>query len=438
MAKMLKILGERNRPLQLRRIVSILGATTSLLWFAACAHSGLNAAPGRASAPKPTLILVSLDGFRADYFGQAPTPNLNRLIESGVRAKALIPEFPTQTAPNHFSIVTGEYPEQHGIVANSFYDPVLKRGFKFSDPVLTGESVWWNADPIWITAEKNGIKTAPMFWVGSQAEISGVRPTYWKPFSGQVSSTERVRQLLEWIDLPEPERPRFLTLYLDTLDEVGHRTGPDSPETKTGIETIDASVGELLHGLDSRGIFNQVDIIVVSDHGMMGISDERTIFLEDYIPIDQFRISQAGPFASITPVEGQEQAVYKALSHAHPKMKAYRKNEIPKRLHYRNNPRIAPILLLAEPGWMIFDSREKARKKTLGGSHGWAPTTPELYGIFVAHGPDFKTKVITEAFPNIFVHPLMMDILGLKGAKPSSKLARELIHQLRSDKLGSR
>ena len=129
----------------------------------------------------PTVILISLDGFRWDYRNKADTPNLDILLENGVNSESFIPVFPSKTFPNHLSIVTGSYPENHGILSNDMYDPEWDADYYIGEnsaPVQEGR--WYDADPIWVTAEKQGKITGTYFWPGSEAEINGKRPTYRK------------------------------------------------------------------------------------------------------------------------------------------------------------------------------------------------------------------------------------------------------------------
>ena len=207
------------------------------------------------------LILISLDGFRYDYLEKANTPNLDYLVNNGVKAKGLIPVFPSKTFPNHFTTVTGLYTENHGIIANNMYDPEFDASFSMGNQEAVQDGRWWGGEPIWITAEKQGKTSATYFWPGSEAEYEGMRATYWKKYDDRVSNTDRVQQILSWLDLPENERPAFFTLYFSDTDYFGHRYGPDSPEVVKAITHLDSTMGLLLDGLETRNIKDKVNII---------------------------------------------------------------------------------------------------------------------------------------------------------------------------------
>jgi len=203
---------------------------------------------------KPTVILISIDGFRFDYPEKAETPNLHSVIASGVRADGLIPQFPTLTFPNHYAIVTGLLPAHNGIVANTMYDPALHALFKMTDHAQVTDSRWWGGEPIWVTAEKQGQKAATMFWPGSEAEIEGIHPTYWLPYDKEKSNAERVKQVLDWLDLPASQRPTLLTLYFDEVDHAGHDHGPNSTEVNNAIRDVDTAIGLLMRCISDNNM----------------------------------------------------------------------------------------------------------------------------------------------------------------------------------------
>jgi predicted AlkP superfamily pyrophosphatase or phosphodiesterase len=221
-----------------------------------CGFLNTKQAPQVIDNLKPTVILISFDGFRWNYFDKVSTPNLNRLSETGVKAKRLIPSFPTKTFPNHYTIVTGLFPENHGIIANKMYDPKLNATFSLGDRKSVEDSRWWGGEPIWVTAEKQGQTSAILFWPGSETEIKGIRPTYWQKYDQSLAYDKRVQQALDWLDLPVAQRPTLIALYFDAPDTQGHSYGPDSPEVKNAIRKVDTTIGILLQGLKQRGILN--------------------------------------------------------------------------------------------------------------------------------------------------------------------------------------
>ncbi len=154
---------------------------------------------------KPTVILISLDGFRYDYLDKYSPPTLNQLAKDGVRAKWMIPSFPTKTFPNHYTVATGLYPEHHGIIENNIWDFGVTFGLGKREEVQN--SRWWLGEPIWVTAEKQGLRAGAFFFPGTEAEIAGKRPTFWKQYDGKIPNNDRVDQILTWLDLPRGRTP---------------------------------------------------------------------------------------------------------------------------------------------------------------------------------------------------------------------------------------
>ena len=286
----------RNGP---QRLISL----TFFLFIAVLV--GLWPASGRSlqTSSKPVVLLISLDGFRWDYLNRGVSPNINALAARGVRAKSLISVFPSETFPNHYSIVTGVYPEKHGIVRNNMYDPAFNSSFS---PPIAYDSRWWGAEPIWITAVKQGLTSAIYFWPGSEAEVEGARPTYWRQFDSSIGNAARVQQVLSWLAMPPDRRPSFVAVYFSDTDDAGHQYGPDSLEVKIAIKRVDDAVGNLVEQID-KGLKNQVDIIVVSDHGMALSIPRRRINLSDYIDLSLIaqEHSQGGAIALVWPIQGK-------------------------------------------------------------------------------------------------------------------------------------
>ncbi|MDZ7266658.1 MAG: ectonucleotide pyrophosphatase/phosphodiesterase [candidate division KSB1 bacterium] len=368
----------------------------------------------------PTVILISIDGFRHDYLDRAAAPNLQRLARNGVRAHGMIPAFPSKTFPNHYTLVTGLYPEHHGIVSNTMLDPEGKARFRISDRAAVEDSRWWGGEPLWVTAQKQGQLTATYFWVGSEAEILGTRPAYWKRYAHNTPNRARVAQVLAWLDLPKPQRPTLITLYFSTVDEAGHEFGPDSPEVMQAVAAIDTVIGTLLEGLAARDIFQQVNLIIVSDHGMAATSAGRVIHLDDYLDLQQVDVIDWTPVLALLPRPGEEEAVYQKLKGAHPHLQVYRKAEVPERFHFRGHRRIMPIIGLADEGWTI--STRGRNRRPRGGDHGYDNLLPSMRATFIAHGPAFKSQLQVAPFQNIHVYNLACEILHLVPAPNDGSL----------------
>jgi predicted AlkP superfamily pyrophosphatase or phosphodiesterase len=364
-----------------------------------------------AAAKPDLLILVSIDGFRADYLNRGLTPVLSALAAQGATGP-MRPAFPSETFPNHYTLVTGLWPDHHGIVDNTMNDPVVGH---FTQ-AQSYDARWWNeAEPIWITADRQGLKTASMFWPGSDRVIKGGHPDYWLAYKKDFLADARVDQLLQWIDLPEGERPDFATLYFDLVDTVGHKYGPDAPELNAALGSTDAAMGRLVEGLKARGLFDRTNLIVVADHGMAATAMQRVIYLDDVVDAKAIKTVTVGAVSGLSiapdaPVE-TEAKLLALRKHA----RCWRKADLPKALHYGQNPRVPPIVCLADVGWYI-STHERMSHLHDGvnlGSHGYRPDAPKMAALFIAHGPAFKAGIRLRAFDNVDLYPLMIQLLGL-------------------------
>jgi predicted AlkP superfamily pyrophosphatase or phosphodiesterase len=371
---------------------------------------------------RPPLILISFDGFRWDYRTKYSPSNMNRLAAKGVSAD-LIPSYPSKTFPNHYTIVTGLYPGHHGIVANTVKDPPTGRRLSMSNSIENGDAMWWGGEPIWVTAQLNGLLTASMFWVGSEALIEGHRPNFWAPFNNSLSGNARVDRILAWLDLPADKRPTLLTLYINDVDGAGHSSGPGSEAVRTAVRRADGYLGRLLRGLERRHLTDKVNIVLVSDHGMAETSTNRVVVIDDYISADDAEIIDINPTLGLFPRTGREDAVYKALVNAHPRLKIYRKAETPEHWHYRDHPRIPPIVGVVEEGWQVLPRATLSQRISRGqtgprGEHGYDPRDAvSMRGIFVASGPSFKSGVVLPAFENIHIYDALAEVLGVTPAR---------------------
>ncbi len=382
---------------------------------------GLQAPVALAQAPAAvsarTVLLISLDGFRADYIQRPAARRLRALAASGVRAEHMVPAFPSKTFPNHYTIITGLRPEHHGIVANAMWDEVIGKKFNIPDTVVTHDTRWWGGEPLWVTVEKQGKRAASYFWVSSDMEIAGRRPTWWKPYDGRVPNTERVRTVLDWLAMPAGTGPAFVSTYFSDCDDAGHNFGPGSPQVDSAIARVDAMVGALVDGIVARGLAAHVDIVVVSDHGMADLSPERVIYLDDYLDLSKVDLIDISPVGSLAPKPGYEAEVYARLKGAHPHMQVYRKGEVPARFHFNDHPRIAPIVTIADEGWtMTTHAAVRLGGLPRGGMHGFDNQVASMGALFVASGPDFRQGLVVPPFQNIHVYELLAGLLGVKPA----------------------
>ena len=372
----------------------------------------LFAVPFAASAAdRPVTLLISIDGFRPDYLDRGITPRLSRMKADGVFAP-MRPSFPTKTFPNHNTLVTGLRPDHHGIVGNSMIDPVRPgQMFSLGDPKQALDPFWWEgAEPIWITAEKQGVRTATAFWPGSEVLIHGARPRDWLRFDQNIGNVQRVNTVLDWMRRPVAIRPWLVTLYFDTVDTMGHRFGIDSAEVNAAIADVDARVGELADGLAEMGI--AANIVIVSDHGMAPQDEARTIQLDTLIDRASYIAVETGPYAAIEPVTGTDNRVADALLKPHAHMSCQRKEDLPKRLFYGQNVRVAAIVCLAEPGWSILSGIPMY--PVTGANHGWDNAWPEMNALFLATGPAIAQGKVLPIFDNVDVYTLVAALAGVK------------------------
>ena len=371
----------------------------------------------RKSAYSP-LILISIDGYRADYIERGLSPNLAALAHDGVRAQALKPAFPTLTFPNHYTIVTGLYPDHHGVVANRMLDPDNGKRFVSSDAQLAGDPQWWGGEPLWVGVERQGKHAATMFWPGSDYQIDGVRPEYWQTFDRRVSADARVDHVLRWLDLPAQQRPDFVTLYFDQVDHEAHDFGPISKQTDAALALVDVALGRLLDGLRQRHLENSANLVIVSDHGMTATSTERTIVLDDVVDLNDIDLINDGVFTGLAAKPGRETQVENSLLAPHAHMTCWRKAQTPARLHYGTNPRVPPLLCLAANGWSIATrhSLERPDREAHKGEHGYDNDDPDMRALFVAHGPAFRRGLLVPEFDNVDVYALLAKILGIRPA----------------------
>jgi predicted AlkP superfamily pyrophosphatase or phosphodiesterase len=364
----------------------------------------------------PILILISFDGWRADYFDRVPAPNLHALAALGVHANGLIPSFPALTFPNHYTIVTGLYPAHHGIIANTMRDPSIPDRFSMSAETAK-DARWWGGEPIWATAIRQGLRAATMFWPGEEVAIGGVRPTYWKPYDKKFSSTDRVTQALAWLALPDAERPSFVSLYFDEVDTAGHDFGVASPELVTAAAHLDAALGQLVAGVTRLGLEAHTSIVVVSDHGMTPLSYDRLIFLDALIDLSTVDVTEWGGLLFATPRDGDVDGLYRRLHGKHPALAIYKREQLPSRLHFRDNPRIPPIIGIPDNGWAVTSGQRVTEKELDAGTHGYDPANRDMQALFVAAGPTLRRGLVVAAFENIHVYDLLCKLLKITPAR---------------------
>jgi predicted AlkP superfamily pyrophosphatase or phosphodiesterase len=377
-----------------------------------------------AGVQRPRVLLISLDGFRADYVDRPGAVHLRALAARGVRADRMIPSFPSKTFPNQYSIVTGLTPEHHGMVANVIRDRVLGM-FRNNDTLAVWEPRWWGGEPIWVTAEQQGRRAASYFWPGSEARIGGVYPTYWMRYEHTRPNAQRVQRVLEWLAMPADSAPAIITLYFSDTDDAGHRYGPMSAQNDSAIARVDSAVGALVAGIERLGLRDLVNVIVVADHGMTESSGDRLIVLDDLVPRASIDVVDWTPVAAIEPVDGDAERLYRALKDKHPRLQVYRKGEVPARLHFNTHPRITSIVAIADEGWTITERAaigRRGRASYAGGQHGYDPELVSMGAVFLAAGPGIAEGRRVPPFRNVHVYSLMAHLLGLRPAATDGTL----------------
>ena len=424
------------RPRLLRRCLRagagvLLGAVSLIACgTGANAERGLPASSGQqatggidrpAAESRPHVVLVSFDGFHPGYLDRFDTPHFDRLAARGMRAAGLVSVFPSLTFPGHYSIATGLHPETHGIVGNRFFDPVRGAEFSYRRSEDAQDGTWWGGEPIWVTAEKQGLISAAFFFPGTEADIGGMRPSHWRPYDGRVPNRERIEQVLAWLALAPAERPHLITLYFSLVDSAGHRLGPDHAAMRRSVESADGLLGALTAGLDALPHAERVALVVVSDHGMAAPDPDRTTVLPAVAELAGVRIVAAGPSLSLHVGDPERARALRdrlnaRLAHA----RAYLREELPEHLHAGGNPRLGDVLVMPAGLGMVQlgpDDRPPA------GMHGWDPTLPEMHGIFLAAGPGIAPGTALPAVNAVDVYPLVAHLLGLT---PPSDVAGDL------------
>jgi alkaline phosphatase D len=376
---------------------------------------------------QPYLVVLSLDGFRWDYPDSVATPNLDKIAQQGVRAKSMQASFPTKTFPNHYTIATGLYPSNNGLVNNSFVD---ERGLMYSmgNRKAVEDPEFYFGEPIWNTAEKQGIKAATFFWVGSEAPIQNMRPSFWKSYEHNFPFEQRIDTVIAWLKLPAEKRPRLILWYMHEPDGVGHTYGPFAKESNQEIHYLDSLVGVFMYKLNHLSIGENVNVIVLSDHGMGRISDEKQIFLNKILkPQWTSTIVGGNPFYNIKATAGNVDSILFVLNNTQG-VTAYKTSEVPERLHYKSNIRTMDIIAFADSSYSLHENSKRDYKGK--GTHGYDNRNTDMDAIFYAYGPAFKQNYSQKRFINVSLYPLFCKILGIKEAPNDGDIA-EVIDMLK-------
>lgn len=376
-----------------------------------------------------TVIMIGIDGLRASAIDDVDAPNLRHLAATGLRS-AMIPVMPTKTFVNFYSLATGLYPEHHGMNANAPYDRQIGRKFNVQTDVQ--DPAWWFGEPIWITAEKQGVKSATYFWVGSEVAIDGIHPSFWKPYQKSKPYHERINEVLQWLDLPSDERPKFITLYFSAVDTAAHEFGVGSEQEKQAILRVDRHIGDLIQGLKARELMPSTNIIVVADHGMANVSAEKVIDLNQWVNLANWNIpewptnrtSVLSPYLYLFSDTEEASELYQTLKDVSPHMQVYLKGHYPSHYHFDHSLRGPDLMMVADPEWLLYANRVEDNKRSpkIGATHGYDNLATEMQATFIANGPDFNAGQVVASFENIEVYGLLACLLNINPSKTEGNI----------------
>ncbi|KAH0585957.1 hypothetical protein H2248_007243 [Termitomyces sp. 'cryptogamus'] len=400
---------------------------------------------------KRTVLIVSIDGLRADYLDRGLTPHILQISENGLRAKSMKPVFPTLTFPNHWALITGLYAESHGIVANNFWDPETQDTFHYHSIKSCWNPDWWHGEPMWETAGKAGVITANLMWPGPPKTRTGARSTYFVPWKDHVSLPKKLNQILEWIDLPDELRPQLIMAYEPSLDQAGHATGPMSARVNRTLSEVDSFAKDLQFALHARNLTDIVDIVFVSDHGMTDTSHPEPVYMDDIIGeqgLADIEHEDGWPAMGIRFRPSSNSTKYlelllRAAEENPDKFNVYTHETMPERYHFSHSARIAPIYVVPKIGY-VLTTHQQGDTGMSKGNHGYDNDELSMHAMFVAHGP-FSTDVkalhqsgtkpqegshwhstsgntyIMERFSNVEIYNLVIKLLGIgKFAAPNN------------------
>ncbi len=367
------------------------------------------------------VVVLSLDGFRSDYPEMANTPTLDSLAKVGVRAD-FRPCFPSVTFSNHYSMATGLHPDHHGLVNNFFYAEDLDKIYTIGNREAVANPDFYSGEPIWNTAQKQGIKAASFYWVGSETAVGGMQPSIWKPFDNKVPFKSRADSVLKWLQLPEEVRPHLVMWYIEEPDAIGHRATPDSSATMAVVEELDQLLGYFFAEARKLDIFKKIDFIVLSDHGMATYYPEKYVNLNDYLPRDSFDYVFDGVPTLLYTKEGYRDTAYEILQSV-PNIKAYKKEEVPEKFIYGKHPRVGDIVVVPNIGTYV-QFRAESRPR-YAATHGYDNYEKTMEAIFYATGPSFKKDSRQPAIANVNLYLLICKLLNLEPA-PNDGIEEEV------------
>ncbi len=381
---------------------------------------GINALEHR---KKPVVVMISIDGFRADYLTQFKPPHLRAIASTGIRSVGMESSFPSSTFPNHITLVSGRFPGHHGIVGNSFYDERRSETYSMRNAENVADGSWYLTDTTWTVAERHGMVSAAYFWVGSEAKIAGLSPTYSLPYDMSIPNDVRVSKVLEWLSMSEEKRPHLIHLYFSDVDSMGHKFGTDSAEVRKAVLDIDHQIGRLF-GAAARSDL-PVNFVIVSDHGMQNLDEERVIDVGTITDLADLNPQERGAYMMLySNDETKIEAAFSDLKKSEKNFKVYRRSEVPKKFAFNHPDRVGDLVVIADIPYYLIDRVTPDRNPLSNmAAHGWDPSHKAMHALFIAQGPQIASGQVVPVFQNIHVYPFVMSILGLptgaeQGAPP--------------------
>jgi len=383
----------------------------------AAGSGGINAPEVR---DRPYLILISIDGFRWDYQDLYDTPAIDRMAAAGVRADAMIPVYPTLTFPNHYSIATGLYPANHGLIGNRFPSKNRQKFYSLYERETVQDGSWYGGEPIWVAAERAGLVTAAYYFVGTEAPVDGVNPTYWKTFDAAVPGSRRVEQVLDWLALHDAHRPHLVTLYFEDVDHATHKYAPESPQSRKAVERVDGYLGQLMDGIAALPVADDVYLMLVSDHGQARIRDDAPFIIDHVVNLDGVLSVDHGAASFLYLPESDSRRAIEirdAINGSWKHGRAMLPPEAPPEWHLTETAGFADVIVQSDPGYTVYSLSEASGHSSMG-DHGWAPEFEDMRGIFLASGPRLPKGVRIPPISATDVYPLMMEILSIPINQP--------------------
>jgi predicted AlkP superfamily pyrophosphatase or phosphodiesterase len=361
---------------------------------------------------KPYVILISADGFRADFAEKYDATFLQTISQNGVRAKYMQPSYPSVTFPNHYTIVTGLYPSHHGLVDNTYIDVASGQQYSMANKKMVSEGKWYGGTPLWVLAEQQKMLAASFFWVASEADIQGIKPTYHYIYNDKTNIGTRIQAVKNWLMLPEDRRPHMITFYFPDVDHDAHTYGPEDPRVKKSVQFVDSSINALQAALAPLNL--PINYVFVSDHGMTTVDVDKTIGLPAAVDKNDFRVPWSDALLHLyAKDESKIEATYQALKQD-TRFTTYKLDETPDHWHYKKSDdrynRLGDLILVPKTIHQVFNL---GTSKPTKGKHGFDNKEVDMRASFMAWGPAFKKGLTIDGFENVHIYPLVANLLGL-------------------------